>query len=225
MDGEAGDDATCRPNQVFAISLRHPVLDRTRWRPVLEVVRERLLTPVGLRSLSPDHTDYKSQYHGDLRARDAAYHQGTVWAWLIGPFIDAWVKLYPESRGGAQLLAGFAPHLDQACVGTISEIFDAEARSRRAAASLRWMGRAPYQRTMESLTGERFAAAKEVSAAGCRMKSYPTDISPLVPLHIAGDVNIRASMALRSAGNEGAFEHKRGTPLMPNRCERSRRRL
>ena len=102
VDGEAGDDATCRPNQVFAISLRHPVLDRTRWRPVLEVVRERLLTPVGLRSLSPDHTDYKSQYHGDLRARDAAYHQGTVWAWLIGPFIDAWVKLYPERREEAR---------------------------------------------------------------------------------------------------------------------------
>jgi predicted glycogen debranching enzyme len=128
VDGEAGDDASCRPNQVFAISLRHPVLDRGRWMPVLEVVRERLLTPVGLRSLSPGHADYKPQYHGDLRSRDAAYHQGTVWAWLIGPFIDAWVKLYPERREEARgFLAGFAPHLDQACVGTISEIFDAEA--------------------------------------------------------------------------------------------------
>ncbi|MGZ8971579.1 MAG: amylo-alpha-1,6-glucosidase, partial [Telluria sp.] len=128
IDGEHGDDASCRPNQVFAISLRHPVLDHSRWHSVLEVVRERLLTPVGLRSLSPGHPDYKPQYHGDLRARDAAYHQGTVWAWLIGPFVDAWIKLHPDRRGEARgFLAGFAPHLDQACIGTISEIFDAEA--------------------------------------------------------------------------------------------------
>jgi predicted glycogen debranching enzyme len=128
VDGEAGDDASCRPNQVFAVSLRHPVLDRSRWQAVIEVLRQRLLTPVGLRSLSSEHPDYKPQYHGDLRSRDAAYHQGTVWAWLIGPFVDAWVKLYPERREEARsFLAGFGPHLDQACVGTISEIFDAEA--------------------------------------------------------------------------------------------------
>jgi glycogen debranching enzyme len=103
------------------------VLDRGRWQPVLEAVQRRLLTPVGLRSLTPDHPDYKPQYQGDLRSRDAAYHQGTVWAWLIGPFVDAWIKLHPERRGEARaFLAGFAPHLDEACVGSISEIFDAE---------------------------------------------------------------------------------------------------
>jgi glycogen debranching enzyme len=103
------------------------VLDRDRWQPVLDVVQKRLLTPVGLRSLSPDHPDYKPKYHGDLRSRDAAYHQGTVWAWLIGPFVDAWIKLYPERRREAhRFLAGFGPHLDEACIGTISEIFDAE---------------------------------------------------------------------------------------------------
>ena len=85
VDGERGDDAACRPNQVFAISLDHPVLDESRWKPVMDVVRERLVTPVGLRSLAPGHPDYKSKYFGDLRSRDAAYHQGTVWAWLIGP--------------------------------------------------------------------------------------------------------------------------------------------
>ena len=89
VDGEKGDDPACRPNQVFAVSLPYPVLEPGRWKPVLEVVREKLLTPVGLRSLSPDHPDYKPRYDGDLRARDAAYHQGTVWAWLIGPFLDA----------------------------------------------------------------------------------------------------------------------------------------
>ncbi|MCI0539567.1 MAG: amylo-alpha-1,6-glucosidase, partial [Verrucomicrobiales bacterium] len=101
IDGENGDDNACRPNQVLAISLLHPVLNQPRWKPVLEVARERLLTPVGLRSLSRDHPDYKAKYFGDLRARDAAYHQGTVWAWLIGPFIDAWLKVYPEDRAGA----------------------------------------------------------------------------------------------------------------------------
>jgi predicted glycogen debranching enzyme len=127
VDGEKGDDTACRPNQVFAISLRHPILDQQRWHPVLEVVRDRLLTPVGLRSLSSSHPDYKSRYFGDLRARDAAYHQGTVWGWLIGPFIDAWLKAYPEDQAGARRwLEAMLPHLDHACVGSISEIFDAE---------------------------------------------------------------------------------------------------
>jgi predicted glycogen debranching enzyme len=128
VDGEQGDDSSCRPNQIFAISLAHPVLDRARWSQVVEVVRDRLLTPVGLRSLSPDSPDYKARYYGDLRARDAAYHQGTVWGWLIGPFIDAWLKVHGSDRAGARrLLHGFEQHLNEACVGSISEIFDAEA--------------------------------------------------------------------------------------------------
>jgi predicted glycogen debranching enzyme len=128
VDGEKGDDPACRPNQVFAISLPYAVLEPERWRPVLEVVQRRLLTPVGLRSLAPDHPDYQPQYYGDLRARDAAYHQGTVWAWLIGPFLDAWIKAHPEDRTGARrFLQGFVEHLGEACIGSMSEIFDAEA--------------------------------------------------------------------------------------------------
>ncbi|MGA8026735.1 MAG: amylo-alpha-1,6-glucosidase, partial [Bryobacteraceae bacterium] len=97
VDGENGrNDPACRPNQLFAISLEHPVLEESRWKPVVEVAKERLLTPVGLRSLAPGDKDFKPRYDGDLRARDAAYHQGTVWAWLIGPFIDAWLKVYPN---------------------------------------------------------------------------------------------------------------------------------
>lgn len=127
VDGEHGDDPALRPNQIFAISLRHAVLDEGRWLAVLERVRETLLTPVGLRSLAPGHPDYKSRYFGDLRARDAAYHQGTVWGWLIGPFVDAWLKVHPDDRAGARaLLDGFMEHLDHACVGSISEVFDAE---------------------------------------------------------------------------------------------------
>ncbi len=128
VDGETGDDTACRPNQLLAFSLRHEVLDSGRWPAVLEVVRERLLTPVGLRSLSRGHPDYKAKYFGDLRARDAAYHQGTVWAWLIGPFVDAWLKVHPEDKAGARnYLEGFVPHLDQGCIGSINEVFDAEA--------------------------------------------------------------------------------------------------
>src|SRR5262249_803979 len=78
-----------------------------------------------LRTLDPDHPDFKPKDYRDLRARDAAYHQGTVWDWLIGPFVDAWKKIYP--RASAQrFLEGFKTELDSACIGTISEIFDPE---------------------------------------------------------------------------------------------------
>ncbi|HEX5228526.1 MAG TPA: amylo-alpha-1,6-glucosidase [Bryobacteraceae bacterium] len=127
VDGPEGDDPACRPNQLLAFSLKHPVLDEARWPAVLEVAQKKLLTPVGLRSLAPEHKDYKSRYDGDLRARDAAYHQGTVWAWLIGPFTDAWLKVHPaDFEGAGCFLDGFVPHLRQACIGSISEIFDAE---------------------------------------------------------------------------------------------------
>lgn len=128
IDGPNGSDKACRPNQVFAISLDFPILDEERWASVMNVVEHRLLTPVGLRSLSQEHPDYKASYRGDLWTRDAAYHQGTVWGWLIGPFIDAWLKLHPNDCDGArQFLAGFEQHLGEAGVGSISEIFDAEA--------------------------------------------------------------------------------------------------
>jgi predicted glycogen debranching enzyme len=127
VDGEDGDDAACRPNQVFAISLDHPVLERAHWGRVIGTVRDRLLTPVGLRSLEPGHPDYKPNYTGDLRSRDAAYHQGTVWGWLIGPFIDAWLKCHPDDHAGARaMLHGFVEHLDEFGVGSIAEIFDAD---------------------------------------------------------------------------------------------------
>ena len=132
------DDSACRPNQIFAISLDHPVLDREHWVAVVKTVEEKLLTPVGLRSLSPENPDYQPNYHGDLRSRDAAYHQGTVWAWLIGPFIDAWVKTHPDRESSAHgFLEGFRAELDEAGLGTISEVFDAEKPHTPVAASRR----------------------------------------------------------------------------------------
>jgi predicted glycogen debranching enzyme len=126
VDGEHGDDPALRPNQILAMALRHPVLDQSRWSRVVEVVRDHLLTPYGLRTLAPEHPDFKAQYFGDLRARDAAYHQGTVWAWLVGPFIDAWLRVHPDRGAEARLfLAAFERHLSDAGIGTISEVFDA----------------------------------------------------------------------------------------------------
>ena len=119
-------DRSCRPNQIFAISLDHAILDQARWASVLEVVEKRLVTPVGLRSLAPDDPEYKPIYAGDLRSRDGAYHQGTVWGWLIGPFIDAWLKLHPDQKQEARKFLQFFPqHLGDAGVGTISEVYDA----------------------------------------------------------------------------------------------------
>lgn len=127
IDGENGNDPACRPNQVFAISLKHPILDRSRWKRIIEVVTEELVTPYGLRSLSPKHPDYKSRYDGDLRSRDAAYHQGTVWSWLVGPYIDAWIKTHPDTHPheARRFLEHFHTHLADAGTGSISEIFDA----------------------------------------------------------------------------------------------------
>ena len=112
---------------MFAISLPHAVLDQSRWQPTLDVVRAKLLTPFGLRSLAPGSRDYQPRYDGDIHARDAAYHQGTVWAWLVGPFVDAWLKAHPADRDTASgFLDAFSGHLSEAGIGSISEIFDAE---------------------------------------------------------------------------------------------------
>ena len=85
------------------------------------------MTPVGVRTLAPDHPRYEPFYDGDLRARDAAYHQGTVWPWLIGPFMDAWLKVYHDVSKASRFVAALYPHLSDGCIGTISEIFDAES--------------------------------------------------------------------------------------------------
>jgi predicted glycogen debranching enzyme len=123
-----GYDSSLRPNQVLAISLSHAVLAEDKWQAVLGKIRNQLVTPVGLRTLAPSDPNYKAHYDGDLRARDAAYHQGTVWAWLIGPFFDAWLRANPGDWETARsLLTGFDTEMSEAGIGTISEIFDAEA--------------------------------------------------------------------------------------------------
>lgn len=125
-------DASFRPNQILAVGgLPFPLLTGTRARRLVDAVEARLLTPMGLRSLAPDDPAYVPHYGGGARERDAAYHQGTVWPWLIGPFAEAWVRV----RGGTaaakreareHFLAPLLQHLDEAGLGHISEIADGD---------------------------------------------------------------------------------------------------
>jgi predicted glycogen debranching enzyme len=124
-------DASIRPNQIFAISLPYRLLTEERAKAVLKVVQRELLTPLGLRSLSPKHKQYIGHYGGDGCSRDVAYHQGTVWAWLLGPFITAYINVNGQSKEAKQfaeeLLSEFlSKHLKDAGLGTISEIFDGD---------------------------------------------------------------------------------------------------
>ena len=122
-------DASIRPNQIFALSLPHPLLPKDKARSVLAVVEQNLLTPYGLRSLAPDDPSYRGRYEGDPASRDAAYHQGTVWSWLLGPYVDALVKTLgaPGKVKAKKAMAGLIPHLHEAGLGMISEIFDGDA--------------------------------------------------------------------------------------------------
>ena len=123
-------DPSLRPNQIFAVSLPHGALNADQQKAVVRVVMEKLLTPMGLRSLSPDDPRYRRRYGGSWESRDRAYHQGTVWAWLIGAFIEAYLKVEGPTpfavHQAAQWLEGFGEHLGQAGLGSISEIFDAD---------------------------------------------------------------------------------------------------
>lgn len=123
-----GPDASIRPNQIFAVSLPHSPLDIDRQKAVVSVVTAKLLTPVGLRTLAADDRQYRGKYGPSWESRDRAYHQGTVWAWLMGGFIEAYLKVEggkPFAVAQAkQWLDGFAPHLLQGGLGFISEIFD-----------------------------------------------------------------------------------------------------
>ena len=127
-------DASVRPNQIFAISLSYPVLDKSRRQSVMEVVRSELLTPFGLRTLSPEDPRYCGRYEGTLYDRDKAYHQGTVWPWLIGPYIKAYQRTYGISEETLAhcegLLTGLLDHMKVNGLGTIAEVYDGDPPQR-----------------------------------------------------------------------------------------------
>ncbi|MFQ5489882.1 MAG: amylo-alpha-1,6-glucosidase [Phycisphaerae bacterium] len=128
--GNDGPDAAIRPNQILAVSLAHSPLDAATKRKVLESVGEHLLTPYGLRSLCPDHFRYVGRYGGGPFERDRAYHNGTVWAWLIGPYVEAFLRVHGTGRGAKRfarrLLGPLIEHLDHAGLNSVSEIFDGD---------------------------------------------------------------------------------------------------
>lgn len=129
IDENGQPDVALRPNQLFAISLPFALIEGKKAEAVLKIVQEKLYTPVGLRSLPMDDAHYIHHYGGDQWHRDSAYHEGTVWSWLLGAYVDAVVKTQ-GTRGKAQaakVIENFRYHLNEACIGQVSEIFDADA--------------------------------------------------------------------------------------------------
>jgi glycogen debranching enzyme len=126
LDGPSGNDAAVRPNQIFAVSLASSPLSPERQRNVVEVCARRLLTSFGLRSLDPRHSDYKGHYRGGPTERDGAYHQGTAWGWLLGPFALAHFKVYGDREAALALLEPLGSHVGAYGVGSLGEVFDGE---------------------------------------------------------------------------------------------------
>jgi predicted glycogen debranching enzyme len=140
INGSEREDRV-RPNQLFAISLPFALIENERAKSVLKIVTEKLYTPVGLRSLSADDPSYVSCYEGDSFKRDSCYHQGTVWSWLLGAYVDAIMKV--ATKGGRDqarsVIQSFAYHLNEGCIGSVAEIFDADApHSPKGCAAQAW---------------------------------------------------------------------------------------
>lgn len=156
-------DSAIRPNQILAISLTNSMVSQERAENILRVVERELLTPRGLRTLSPTHLNYIGRYEGDSRSRDGSYHQGTVWPWLMGPYITASVKTFGEAgrQGAADWLEQFAAHLSEACIGQVSEIFDGDApHTSRGCVAQAWSVAELLRAAVEDVyTGVRFTLA------------------------------------------------------------------
>ncbi|HEY0679035.1 MAG TPA: amylo-alpha-1,6-glucosidase, partial [Chitinophagaceae bacterium] len=126
--GDDFNDDAFRPNQLFAIGLPFPLIKGAKAKKILKLVSEKLYTPVGLRSISRDDPSYVGKYGGDAFHRDAAYHQGTAWSWLLGIYIDAIMKAGGKEgrEQGIEIISNFASHLNEACIGSVSEIYDGD---------------------------------------------------------------------------------------------------
>jgi predicted glycogen debranching enzyme len=156
----SGPDRSLRPNQIFAVSLPHALLTGSKALRVVDVVEWELLTPYGLRTLSPHDPNYRGQYGGDPRSRDSAYHQGTVWPWLLGPFVSAYVKVHgasePVRHRANEFLNPLRAHLWQAGLGQISEVFDGDPPHRPGGCIAQAWSVAEVLRTyIEDVTGHR----------------------------------------------------------------------
>jgi predicted glycogen debranching enzyme len=159
LDGPNGNEDHLRPNQLFAISLTESPLTPARQRMVIEACSRTLLTSYGLRSLSPSDPQYRGIYQGPQTSRDAAYHQGTVWGWLIGPFIAAHLRVFQSAPDALRILEAVADHLHAAGLGTISEILDGDAPFEPKGCIAQAWSVAEYLRSFDQI--ERFAAAQQ----------------------------------------------------------------
>ncbi len=161
-------DKSLRPNQLFAISLPYPVIDGKQAKAVLKIVEEKLYTPVGLRSLPTNDSRYIGIYGGDALHRDASYHQGTVWSWLLGPYIDGimYVKGAKGKAEAKKIIEAFTYHLNEGCIGSVSEIFDADAPHHPRGCIAQAWGVAEVLRVMKEyeLYGVKKKKVKELSA-------------------------------------------------------------
>jgi len=169
----APPDSSIRPNQIFAVSLPYTMLSPERAKAVVEKVQEHLLTPYGLRSLAPGDPQYRGRYPGGPVERDGAYHQGTVWPWLMGPFITAYIKVNGGSeaarRQAAECLASLKDHLADGGLGHISEIFDGDAPHRPVGCIAQAWSVAEVLRVyIEDVKGIRPQRRAEVSAASTK---------------------------------------------------------
>ena len=128
IDEHGMPDRSMRPNQLFAISLPYAIVEGDHALAVLKTVEQKLYTVVGLRSLSPDDPRYIGTYGGDAFKRDSSYHEGTVWSWLLGPYVEAWMNVKGEmfKNNALKIIEAFEYHLNEACIGSVSEIFDAD---------------------------------------------------------------------------------------------------
>jgi len=156
IDGPNGSDASIRPNQLYALSLCPDALPSDQAKRILTVVTQHLLTPVGLRTLSPADHHYRPRYEGGVIERDSAYHQGTVWPFLLGPFVTAWLHVFGRNRvtqaEACGFLHGLERHLREACLGQVSEIFDGDApHEPRGCPAQAWSVAEPLRALIEDL--------------------------------------------------------------------------
>lgn len=156
IDGPDGPDESIRPNQIYVLALCDDLATNDQGRNVLQLIRDQLLTPVGLRSLSPADSRYRAHYEGGVAERDRAYHQGTVWPFLLGPFVTAWLKVFGKSKEttaqARSFLEGLGLHLSEGCLGHVSEIFDAEApHNPRGCPAQAWSVAEPLRAMIEDL--------------------------------------------------------------------------
>jgi predicted glycogen debranching enzyme len=156
IDGPDGDDASLRPNQLYALSLHDDLVPKDQAMNLLRIVQDQLLTPVGLRTLSPQDIRYRARCEGGVAERDEAYHQGTVWPFLLGPFVTAWIKVFgssdPTRNKARGFFAGLEGHLHEACLGHVSEIFDAQApHEPRGCYAQAWSVAEPLRALIEDL--------------------------------------------------------------------------